>query len=99
MKKLVIRKYLDVPFGITIASPILTTAEAGHTMLENHAGFNVSVVVFKNGKIISMISEERLSRIKNHLGFPHKAYQMSLEMNKIRKEDIVKAVRSSRDER
>ena len=51
MKKLVIRKYLDVPFGITIASPILTTAEAGHTMLENHAGFDVSVVIFKNGKI------------------------------------------------
>jgi carbamoyltransferase len=38
-----------------------------------HYGHDSTVVLMKNGKIIEAMSEERLSRQKKHVGFPHLA--------------------------
>ena len=37
-----------------------------------HYGHNATVAYSNNGEILSIISEERISRIKNHTGFPEK---------------------------
>lgn len=38
-----------------------------------HYGHDATVVLMKNGKILEAMSEERLSRQKKHVGFPHLA--------------------------
>ena len=38
-----------------------------------HLGHNATVALSKNGEIISVISEERLTRVKNFTGFPVEA--------------------------
>ena len=43
-----------------------------------HYGHNATVAYSNNGEILSIISEERFSRIKNHTGFPEKALNFIL---------------------
>jgi len=51
MSHLVIKKIMDYNFGFTLAQTLLPTADAGHHILENHAGVDVSVVLYRNGKV------------------------------------------------
>lgn len=44
-----------------------------------HSGHNASACVFVAGKLVAAIQEERLTRIKNHTGFPTEAIQCLLQ--------------------
>ena len=50
--------------------------------IESHA------CVFKDGKLLSFISEERLSRVKADAGYPKLSIEKVLEIAKIKKKDI-----------
>ncbi len=51
MKTLIIKKYLNYNFGYAFASNVLTTADAGQKMLDAHFAVDVSIILYKNGKI------------------------------------------------
>jgi oligoribonuclease NrnB/cAMP/cGMP phosphodiesterase (DHH superfamily) len=51
LKRLVIKKYLNVHFGIVLCPPIVGTSEAAQHMLDKHQGFDATIVLFRNGKI------------------------------------------------
>lgn len=50
MKKLVIKEYADKKVGITVASTILSTADAGQYVLDN-SDVNISIIIYKDGRI------------------------------------------------
>jgi len=47
-----------------------------------HNDEDSGVCLFKNGKIIDVINEERLTRKKLQAGFPKKSFQYMLRKNK-----------------
>ena len=47
-----------------------------------------SVCYLKNGKLINAISEERINRIKNWYGIPHKSIKTILKKNNLKYSDI-----------
>ncbi len=51
MKKLVIKKYVDLRLGFALSSSILSSADAGQKMLDSHSAIDISVIFFRNGKI------------------------------------------------
>ena len=51
---------------------------------------NSTVALMVNGKIISCVSEERFSRVKNDERYPKKAIDWILKSNKIKKKEIYK---------
>jgi len=51
-------------------------------------GHNAGACLIKNGVVLSAISEERLSRIKNEAGYPKNAIKKVLELAQIEPEDI-----------
>ncbi len=51
MKTIRIKKYLKTHFAFFLASNLLSSADAGHYALEKHKGFDVAVIIFRNGKI------------------------------------------------
>ena len=53
-----------------------------------HDGHNASAALLKDGKLICSIAEERLSRQKNHYGFPFKAIDCVLNYGKSKFDDI-----------
>ena len=53
-----------------------------------HDGHNASAALLKDGKLICSIAEERLSRQKNHYGFPFKAIDCVLNHGKSKFDDI-----------
>lgn len=53
-----------------------------------HPGHNATVGLMVNGKIVSLVHEERFSRIKNHLGFPYKCLEYIFKENKLTPEDL-----------
>ncbi len=55
-------------------------------------GHNGTVALLKDGKIIHCISEERFSRIKNHVGFPFKGVKYILKSEKITPNELAKIV-------
>ena len=61
-----------------------------------HDGHNASAAIIKNGKLICSIAEERLSRQKNHYGYPAKAIQCVLDFAGITSKDIDKVAMSSK---
>jgi len=52
-----------------------------------HDGHNATACVAKDGKIIACVSEERINRIKNYLGYPKRAIELCVELAKISAED------------
>lgn len=50
-KTLTIKTYLNHRFGYVTAPSILTTADACQKVLDGHAGIDVSIALYKNGKI------------------------------------------------
>ncbi len=55
-------------------------------------GHNSSIGLYINGKIVSMVCEERFSKIKNHVGFPHYGLKYVLKENNLSPKDIDLAV-------
>lgn len=53
-----------------------------------HDGHNSSAAIFKNGKLIACIAEERLTRHKHEYGYPVNAVRECLRMAEISEEDI-----------
>lgn len=53
-----------------------------------HDGHNASACLLENGKIIMVLEEERLTRIKNNPGFPKNAIQKIFTENNIGPDDI-----------
>lgn len=51
LKKLEIKTYLDKKFGFSLAPSILSTADAGDKILTAHQAVDVSVILYRNGKI------------------------------------------------
>ena len=58
-------------------------------------GHNSSASLIIDGKLTCSIAEERLSREKNHFGFPYKAIKCVLEYSGISSKDIDKIAMSS----
>lgn len=56
----------------------------GISEIDNDSG----AVLLENGKVLSGINEERLSRVKRHRGFPHLSIQWILESAGLSLEDI-----------
>ena len=44
--------------------------------------------IISNGEIIASVGEERLSRIKNHYGFPYKSIEKCLEIANLKSNNI-----------
>ena len=53
-----------------------------------HDGHNSGVSLFKNGRLLSAISEEKISRKKNEYGFPVNSIKLALAHNNIKKNQI-----------
>jgi oligoribonuclease NrnB/cAMP/cGMP phosphodiesterase (DHH superfamily) len=51
MKSLTVKSYVNYRFGFGIASSILTTADACQKILDGHAGVDVAVVLYRDGRI------------------------------------------------
>ena len=51
MKRLTIKEILGKRYGFTIAPALLSTADAGQYILDKHAGVDVSVALYRSGKI------------------------------------------------
>lgn len=53
-----------------------------------HDGHTATAALLEDGKIVSVISEERINRVKEWHGFPRKAIQRILKINRISLQDI-----------
>ncbi|MEM4263790.1 MAG: DHHA1 domain-containing protein [Candidatus Woesearchaeota archaeon] len=51
LKKLEVKTYLNKKFGFSLAPSILSTADAGDKLLTAHQAIDVSVIIYRNGKI------------------------------------------------
>lgn len=51
IKHLVVKNILNQRFGFTLAPTLLPSADAGQHILDNHAGVDVSVVLYRNGRV------------------------------------------------
>ena len=61
-----------------------------------HDGHNSGASLFKNGKLLSAISEEKISRKKNEYGFPEKSIKFILKHNNIKKNQVNKIAVSTK---
>ena len=59
-------------------------------------GLNSSIAICDNGKIVFALQEERLSRVKEHAGFPHQAIQFTLDHLGLKMADFSRVVLSNR---
>ena len=60
----------------------------GSTIIGIHGGHDASVTVLKEGCNVFSMGEERLSRQKNHFGFPHLALHYIFENNIVTADEI-----------
>ena len=51
MKSLLVKSYVTHRFGFALASSVLNTADACHRILEGHAGVDIAVVLYRDGRI------------------------------------------------
>ena len=61
-----------------------------------HDGHNSGASLFKDGKLLSAISEEKISRKKNEYGFPKKSIDFILKHNNISKNQVDKIAVSTK---
>ena len=61
-----------------------------------HDGHNAGASLLMNGDLISSISEERISKIKNHIGYPTKSIDEILLTNNLKINDISFFIYSSK---
>ena len=60
-----------------------------------HDGHNCGASLALNGKIISSVSEERLTRKKNEVGYPYKSIEECLKIANIEAADLYQVVLAS----
>jgi len=53
-----------------------------------HDGHNCGASIFRNGKLLIAVSEERITRKKNEYGFPNKSIDLCLKRSNIKKKEI-----------
>jgi oligoribonuclease NrnB/cAMP/cGMP phosphodiesterase (DHH superfamily) len=51
IKHLVVKNVMNTRFGFTLAPTLLSTADAGQHILDKHTGVDVSVVLYRNGRV------------------------------------------------
>ena len=51
LKSLIVKSYVKYRFGFALSSSILTTADACQRVLDGHAGVDVAVVLYRDGRI------------------------------------------------
>ena len=61
-----------------------------------HDGHNCGAAIFKNGKLLYALSEERVTRKKNEYGFPIESIKIILKKSKIKKNQISKIAVSTK---
>lgn len=61
-------------------------------VLAIHDGHNATACYLQDGEVISMVSEERFTNIKNQGGFPRKSVEWILQSQNLRWEDIDQVV-------
>lgn len=61
-----------------------------------HDGHNASAALLVDGKLVSAVAEERLSREKHHYGFPHHAIKAILKDTNITIEQIDRVAMATR---
>ena len=62
-----------------------------------HDGHNASAALIINGELKCSIAEERLSRQKNHYGYPKKAIDFILNYSEIKSKDIDRIAMSTKN--
>jgi len=67
------------------------------TILGLHEGHCATAALMKDGKIVAAISEERLTRNKNEVGYPKKAIDACLEQAGVKSKDINLIAMSTKD--
>lgn len=63
-----------------------------------HDGHNATASIVKNGKILSSVSEERFTRLKNDAGYPQKAVDYVLTVNGIKPSEIDMVALSTKEQ-
>lgn len=53
-----------------------------------NTGHNATAAMLRDGEILACASEERFSRLKNHIGFPYEAVKYVIEYSKINPREI-----------
>jgi len=61
-------------------------------------GHNGTAALLKDGKVIACVSEERFSRLKNHVGFPHESVKYCLNFAGIEGKDLDYVILSTTSE-
>jgi len=51
LRSLIVKSYVKYRFGFALSSSVLTTADAGQHVLDGHAGIEVAVVLYRDGRI------------------------------------------------
>ena len=54
-----------------------------------HDGHNCGASIFRNGKLLIAVSEERITRKKNEYGFPNKSIDLCLKRSNIKKKKFL----------
>ena len=62
-----------------------------------HDGHNCGASIFRNGKLLIAISEERITRKKNEYGFPIKSIEFCLKQSNVEKKDITHVAVSTKN--
>ena len=52
-------------------------------------GHDSHAVIIRNGIVIAAVGEERISRLKNHYGFPYKAISEVLRIANIAPNEVI----------
>ena len=79
MKHLTIKKILKYNFGFTLAPTLLPSADAGQHIIDNHTGVDVSVTLYRNGRVsfrkrdMCQINLAQLAKIFGGGGHAHAA--------------------------
>jgi len=66
-----------------------------HYILGIHDGHNCGAKLTRGGTIVASVSEERLARRKNAIGYPRRAIEEVLRIGGIRAQDLADVVYAS----
>jgi oligoribonuclease NrnB/cAMP/cGMP phosphodiesterase (DHH superfamily) len=96
LKSLIVKPYLSYRFGYAIASSVLATAEACQKVLDGHAGVDVAIALYRNGKIAFRKRDEcdidvsQLAQLFGGGGHPYAAgAKLSTTVSKENFEDVI----------
>ncbi|MCX6708237.1 MAG: hypothetical protein NTW67_01115 [Candidatus Woesearchaeota archaeon] len=89
LSSLVVKSYVNYRFGFAVASSILTTADACQKIIDGHAGVDVAVVLYRDGRIgfrrrdVCDVDVKKLAELFNGGGRPFAAgAKLTLQVTK-----------------